>query len=405
MEQKYHLKASAFSDPFSQAAGRPVHIGIVGTGFISRHFAWSVHDTEGFTVSRVLTRRPIDSCRDHLNHELLTDSLHELLDNSDVLFECSGDPIYATDVVDAACQAGVPVVTMNTELHVTTGSYFVGRGLISETEGDQPGCQAALLKEVLELGFRPLVYGNMKGFQNFAPTLDEMKYWSKRQGTSVSMTTSFTDGTKIQFEQALVANGCGATFAVPGMLGIESDEVRSGAEKLAAAAKELGMPISDYLLSPKLTHGVFIVAEHDEPHHDSLRYYKMGEGPYYTIIRPNIFVHLEVMKTIKRVVREGRILLDNSALPRVSVSTVAKRELEPGAIIKHGIGSFDVRGVGVEISQNAGHLPIGLLSGARLTQRIEAGETLKLADVEIPNSLALRAWQHIERLVLIECGL
>jgi predicted homoserine dehydrogenase-like protein len=242
----------------------------------------------------------------------------------------------------------------------------------------------------------------MKGFQNFAPTLDEMKYWSKRQGTSVSMTTSFTDGTKIQFEQALVANGCGATFAVSGMLGVESDDVRPGAEKLAAAAKELGMPISDYLLSPKLTHGVFIVAEHDEAHHDSLRYYKMGEGPYYTIIRPNILVHLEIMKTIKRVVRKGRILLDNSALPRISVSTVAKRDLEAGTTIEHGIGSFEVRGIGVEIAQNAGHLPIGLLSRARLTQSIEVGETLKLTDVEIPNSLALRAWQHIEKRVLIE---
>ena len=77
---------------------------------------------------------------------------------ADVIFECSGDPIYTTDVVDAACRADVPVVNMNTELHVTAGSYFIGCELISETEGGQPGCQAALREEVLELGFRPLVY-------------------------------------------------------------------------------------------------------------------------------------------------------------------------------------------------------------------------------------------------------
>ena len=394
----HRLKLPASLLP-SQVA-EPVRIGIVGTGFISRNFTFSVHGIQGFAISKVLTRRPFDSCRDHPTYDLLTDSLQELLDNADVLFECSGDPIHATDVVEAACQANVPVATMNTEFHVTAGSHFVDRGLISETEGDQPGSQAALREEVLELGFRPLVYGNMKGFQNFTPTVEEMKYWSKRQNTSVSMTTSFTDGTKIQFEQALVANGCGATFAVPGMLGIESDEVRAGAEKLAAAAKKLGMPISDYLLSPKLTHGVFIAGEHDKAHHDSLQYYKMGEGPYYTIIKPNIFVHLEVMKTIKRMAREKRILLDNSAMPRISVSTVAKRDLQPGTLIEHGIGSFDIRGIGVEIAQNAGHLPMGLASRVRLTRRIQAGETLNLADVDIPDSLALRAWQQIERRVL-----
>jgi len=394
------MTANLSSRPSSNGTAGPVRIGIVGTGFISRNFAWLVQGTEGFSVSGVLTRRPVDSCGEHPCRNLVTNSVLELLENADVVFECSGDPIYAAEVVEAACQAQVPVVTMNSEFHVTAGSYFEGRVLISEAEGDQPGCQAALREEVLELGFRPLVYGNMKGFQNFLPTPEEMEYWSNRQGTSVPMTTSFTDGTKIQFEQALVANGCAATFAVPGMLGIESDDLRGGAEQLAAAAKELGTPISDYLLSLKLSHGVFVVAEHDSVHHDALRYYKMGDGPFYTIVKPNIFVHLEVMKTIKRVVREGRSLLTNSASPRISVSTVAKQDLEPGTQIEHGIGSFQVRGVGVEIDKAEGHLPIGLASKVHVTRRVEAGETLSLSDVDIPESLALRAWLEIERRVL-----
>ncbi len=106
-----------------------------------------------------------------------------------------------------------------------------------------------------------------------------MEYWSKRQGTSVPMTTAFTDGTKFQFEQALVANCFGATFAVPGMLGPQNDDLRAGAEALAARASAMGMPISDYLLSSKLTHGVFVVGEHQEDQHAALRYYKMGDGP------------------------------------------------------------------------------------------------------------------------------
>lgn len=389
---------------FVKNENETLRIGVIGTGFISRHFTHFVQKRPGFRIGRILTRRPVDHCLDHPASERITNSIEDLLAQSDIVLECSGDPIHATDIVDAACRAECPVVTMNTEFHVTAGSYFVGRGLISEAEGDQPGCQAALKEEALELGFCPMVYGNIKGFQNFTPSLDEMEYWSKRQGQTVAMTTSATDGTKIQFEQALVANGCGANFAVPGMLGIESGELRPGAEKLAGVAKKLGMPISDYLLAPKLTHGVFIVAEHDRVHQDSLRYYKMGDGPYYTLLKPNIFVHLEILKTIKRVAFEHRILLDNARTPRISVSTVAKRRLEPGTKIEYGPGSFDVRGVGVEIARAPNHVPIGLIADAVVTRHVEAGETLSLTDVEIPDTLAFRAWQAVEARVLAKCA-
>ena len=44
-------------------------------------------------------------------------------------------------------RAGRPVVTMDSELQVTTGSYFVGQGYITEADGDQPGCLARLHEE------------------------------------------------------------------------------------------------------------------------------------------------------------------------------------------------------------------------------------------------------------------
>ena len=40
-----------------------------------------------------------------------------------------------------------------------------------------------------------------------------MLHWSRRNGISLPMVTAFTDGTKLQIEQALVANGLGATIA------------------------------------------------------------------------------------------------------------------------------------------------------------------------------------------------
>jgi predicted homoserine dehydrogenase-like protein len=118
------------------------------------------------------------------------------------------------------------------------------------------------------------------------------------------------------------------------------------------------------------------------------------------ILKHNIFVHLEILKTIKRVVRERRILLDNSALPVASVCSVVKRDLKPGDRIASGIGSFDVRGETVRIADTSGHLPIGLLADAVIKHPLKRGDIIGMDDVELPDSLALQAWREIEKRVL-----
>jgi predicted homoserine dehydrogenase-like protein len=379
-----------------QSSNEGVRIGVVGSGFVCRSFLRAVERHGGFGVSSVLTRRDPRKCKDFTRQDLLTASVNELLDNSDVILECTGDAIYATSLIDRVLANGLPVVTMNSEFHVTAGSYFVDKGLVTESEGDQPGCQAALKEEVEELGFTPLIYGNMKGFLNHAPSRDEMVYWAKRNGISLPMNVSFTDGTKVQIEQALVANGFGATIAAPGLLGLKSYDLDAVAAAMMERVRDIGEPISDYILSPKLPHGVFIVATHDDEEKGCLSYYKLGGGPYYVLQKPHIFVHLEIMKTIKRVVGQKRALLNNSKRPRVSVATVAKHDLKPGDRIDQGIGSFDVRGIAVRIAENIGHVPIGLMQNAVVKRRLATGDLLSFDDVEIPESLALKAWREIE---------
>lgn len=380
--------------------GGPINIGIVGSGFISRHLTYSISHDDEFNVARVLTRRAIDSCQEFPKPEALTNSLEELIEASDIVLECTGDAIWATDVVQAAVYAGKPVVTMNAEFHVTAGSYFAGRGIVMEAEGDQPGCIASLREQAIAMGFRPLVYGNMKGFLNHTPTLEDMQFFGAKQGISLAMVTSFTDGTKVQIEQALVANAFGATIAQPEMLGPQEDDIRAAGQFLAEHAKQLNQPISDYVLSGKLPHGVFVVAEHDPEQQAALAYYKMGDGPYYTLIRNNIFVHLEILKTLRRVARGATSFLDNSATPSISVAAIAKRDLVPGERIDQAIGSFAVRGGSIRIVDEPNHIPVGLLANAVLERPVAAGELLRFEDVTLPESLALTAWQQVERAAL-----
>ncbi|MHA1572240.1 MAG: NAD(P)-dependent oxidoreductase [Alphaproteobacteria bacterium] len=398
-----HLGGSISQDRSKGTSG-PVRVGIVGSGFISRHFLASLAYQDRFGTEAVLTRRPLDRCPDFPAAERLTDSVDHLIAGSDIVLECTGDPVFAAEIIDQVMAAGLPVVTMNSEFHVTAGTPFVGRGTLSEAHGDQPGCQAALLEEALELGFTPLVLGNMKGFQNLDPTPEDMLFWGNKAGISLAMVTSFTDGTKLQIEQALVANGCGAGIARDALLGPAMDDLRAAGDLLAAEAKKLGGAIVDYVLSPKLPHGIFVVAEHGADQHDALAYYKLGEGPFYVLQKPNIFVHLEILRTLTRIIDGGPPLLNNSAAPTVSVATVAKRALKPGHKIAKAIGSFELRGIAVNIAEHRGHVPIGLVQDAVLSKPVGAGDILSFDDIEIPQSLALEAWRQTESGVLARTG-
>lgn len=374
----------------------PTRIGIVGTGFIAVGLCLMLRSSPDMAVSRVLTRRPVNSVRE-IDSNLLTRSMEDLMANSDVIVECSGDIIHASNAVQAAHEAGLPVVTMGAEFHVTVGSYFCNSGLLTEAEGDQPGSLAALHEEAVQMGFNPLVYGNIKGFLNHHPQEEEMAYWAARNGISRTQVTSFTDGTKLQIEQALVANGLGADIARRGMLGPQDLTLDEAGALLGAEATRLGTPLSDYVLNRKLPAGVFVTCEHPTERPQVLRYLKLGDGPYYTLLRPYHLCHLELPRTLRRIIAGGGVLLNNSAQPKINVVAVAKKDLPAGTLIETAIGSVELRGESVRLAELPDAPPIGLLSGSRLRHSVAAGQTLMTSDVDIPSSLAKKAWDSIRQ--------
>lgn len=365
-------------------------IGIVGTGFIAKGLARLIlgHHPD-LHISSVLTRRPSGSISDFPATDVITNSIDELINSSDLIVECSGDPIHATEVVEKAFEANKPVVTMGSEFHVTVGSYFVDKGFLTEAEGDQPGCLAALHEDVVQMGFKPLVYGNMKGYLNHNPSPEDMDFWARKQGFSLDQTTSFTDGTKLQIEQALVANGMGATISRQGLEGLERDDTDTAAKELGAIAEKIGRPIADFVVSPGQAPGVFITAAHDESERSALRNIKMGDGPYYVLLRNYHLCAIEIVKTIRRVLNGGTVLLNNSAKPEISVAAIAKTGLKSGQIIKRGIGGFEVRGEAIKIESSPNHVPIGLLREAVVNQSIDPGQILSWDDVTLPDSRAV----------------
>ena len=372
-------------------------VGIVGSGFIASGLAHLIRASKDFPISKVLTRRPVDSISDFPRDDL-TNSLAELIDTSDIVFECSGDVFHATEVVLAASNANKKVVTLNAEFHVTTGSYFTKNGAyVTDADGDQPGCLARLKTEIEGMGFTPSAYVNIKGFINLNPERKEMQYWSDQQGIRLEQVVSFTDGTKLQIEQAFVANGLGATIPPNGMFG-ERVETLNDLDYLIRASEQAGAPISDFVLCKGAPPGVLIVAKNPEA--DRLGNYIVGplrtkEKLGYILLRPYHLCHLEALNTLRRVVDGEPMLLNNSAKPNLTVVAVAKKPILSGETIERGAGGFDVRGVAVQLRDNLNAVPVCLLSQTKVIRDIEPGQIIQFDDVDMAKTTALDIYRSL----------
>lgn len=388
MRQRFLSTIQGMLDP----SRPPPRIAVIGAGFIGAGLALALARRQDMTLVRIVTRRPREASR-HLPHELITDSVDEAIEHSDIIVECTGDVAYGAQAAVAVLDAGRPLVTIDAELQVTVGSALAARGYVTEAEGDQPGCLAALLTEALAMGFTPLVLGNMKHFLNINPSAEDMARWSAQLGASLRQVISFTDGTKVNIEQALVANGLNADLAMPfGLLGVAAADLAGGADILAREAAARGLCLSDYVLCPAAPPGVFIVARHDPAQQAYLKYLGMGNGPTYLLRRDYHLCHLEVAKTLTRVAQQLPPILTNSRSPRYGVCAVAKHALKTGTRLTHGIGSFEVRGVAFRFADHPDLVPIGLLQDAELRRAVAEGEPLTVADVVLRESAAHRLW-------------
>jgi predicted homoserine dehydrogenase-like protein len=370
----------------------PLNIGIVGTGGIARGLAKLITTRRDMKVSGILTRRSGTISDLGVSQDLLTLVPERLMESSDVIVVSTGDPLYSTEIIDLAFTYKLPVVTMDADTQVVSGSWLSRRGVITEANGDQPGCLAALNNEIIQMGFKPLVYGNIKGYLNQNPSLEDMLYWSKKQGYSLSSVTSFTDGTKLQIEQCLVANGLGVEIAQQGLIGVETNIFEQGAYALGQEAVNRNKILSDYIISRESPPGVFITATHQEDLAAELKTYKLGDGPFYMLYKPMHLCFFEIPNSILNLVNSGEKLIDNGANPSVSVASIAKKKLSAGSFISKGTGSMEIRGEALTIGQQPDHVPVGLMSQVHIKRDVEPGQIITFDDVDLPESMALEAW-------------
>ena len=140
----------------------------------------------------------------------------------DVIVDMTGSVEFGANVTLEAFKHGKDVVLMNAELDATIGPilqiYAEKYGVIlSACEGDEPGLQMNLYRWVKGLGLIPRVMGNIKGLQDPYRNPTTQKGFAEKWGQNPAMVTSFADGSKISFEQAIVANATGLVVKSRGM--------------------------------------------------------------------------------------------------------------------------------------------------------------------------------------------
>src|SRR5690606_24960650 len=327
-------------------------------------------------------------------HAAVTDDplLLARADGIDVLLEVTGAVEYGAHVTLEAISHGKHVVLMNAELDGTVGpilkTYADAAGVVlSACDGDQPGVQANLLRFVQGIGLTPLVAGNIKGLQDPYRTPTTQQAFAEKWGQRPSMVTSFADGTKISFEQAIVANGFGFTIQQRGMVGRDHREhIDTGVKDFDVDELRALGGVVDYVVGAQPGPGIYVYATHDDPkQRHYLNLYKLGEGPLYSFYVPYHLCHFEVPFSIARVVLFGDPVLQPLAGPTVEVVAVAKTDLSAGTTLD-GIGGFHTYGT----AENAGAtrsgrlLPMGLAEGAVLRRDVKRDEVLSRDDVTLP---------------------
>jgi predicted homoserine dehydrogenase-like protein len=322
----------------------------------------------------------------------------------DVVVEVTGDVTFGAEVALKTFGAGKHFVTVSAELDATLGPLMRYKAraagvIYSVADGDQPGVEMNLYRQVRTMGFTPLVCGNIKGMLDHYRTPATQKGFAAEWDQTPAMAASYADGTKISYEQAIVANATGMCVEQRGMRGLEFREHIDGltAHYDVDALRALG-GVVDYALGARPAPGVYVFAAHDDPrHHRFLEYSKLGKGPLYSFYVPYHLLHWEMPITLGRVMDFSDTVLPYDGPIRVEVVATAKRDLKAGETIDE-LGGFMTYGAceNAWTAVDEGLLPMGIAAGAVLTRDVAQDATLRLADVRLPEGRlidALRAEQ------------
>lgn len=407
-----------------EVEGQPIRVALVGAGAMGIGIAWQIGRTPGLRLVAIVDLaldqavkaaeaygRPFTLVEEGVapprdGTVALMREPFTLFDQADpgvdVLVEATNTISFAARACLAAIDRGCHVVLMNAEVDLAVGPllahHAARRGVVVTADaGDQHGVLMRMIDEIELWGFRIVMAGNIKGFLDRRATAAGLIEEARIRNLNPIQCCAYTDGTKLNIEMALVANAAGLAPWVKGMEGPATGRVED-VLGLFDFDKYGDRGVVDYILGAEPGGGVFVVGHCDDPlQQEYLKYYKLGQGPYYLFYRPYHLCHLETTRAIALAALYGKPVLQHG-LPRAAdVYAFAKQDLAAGTEIPHGIGGDQVYGLIADAppAEAAGWLPIVLLDTEaglppRLIRPVACDAPLTLDDVDLPETELVR---------------
>jgi predicted homoserine dehydrogenase-like protein len=394
-----------------RALGRKITIGVVGIGSAGKGIALQAQITPGIecvAIADVLLERAV-AWAERLGrvysvvHTL--GEMHDTVQQGKLAVCADGMLVAGCDLVDVfiestssvldggqlgiiALDHGKHLILMNHEADLVFGPYLMrfaqSRGLVySVCDGDQPAVLKRLIDEIEFMGFQLVMAGNIKGFLDRYANPTTIIPEADKRGLDYRMCSSYTDGTKLCIEMAVVANGLRLRTLIPGMYGPNMNNVLEIFEHLDFGKLWDGRSaFVDYVLGAQPKGGVFVIGFTDNKHqHDSLAWFpsEMGPGPFYLFSRPYHLVHFEAMNTVVSAVFDGQSILKPDYGFQTNVYAYAKRDLKRGETLD-AIGGYTCYGLIENCADNLTRpgLPICLADGVVLNQDVRQDEKIHL---------------------------
>ncbi|MEO6014758.1 MAG: NAD(P)H-dependent oxidoreductase [Devosia sp.] len=410
-----HLTGLARDLAARAEAGKPIRIGVIGSGEMGTDLVTQGMLMRGIEISAIATRRPHTALEataiayGDTSHAVEADTLSKVSSaigmgklaitsadtlvrtpEIDVVIDATGKPGVAADFDLLAMEQGKHLVMMNVEADVTIGRYLKAQAdrlgvVYSVGAGDEPSSCMELIEFVSALGYRVVAAGKGKNNAfNRDAVPDDYREEATRRNMNPRMLVEFVDGSKTMVEMACIANATGLVPDVPGMHGPAAD--RDQMVKVLIPKADGGIlnqkGVVDFTVGKGVAPGVFVIVEAEHPRiierMDDLH---IGHGPYYSFFRPYHLTSLEVPLTAARIMLYGRPDMVPLARPVAEVCAVAKRDLTIGetfdAIGETCYRSFTLTAVDAE-AQHA--VPVGLLEGGKVIAPVKKGDLLTRAN-------------------------
>jgi predicted homoserine dehydrogenase-like protein len=394
--------------------GNPIRIGMIGAGYMGRGIALQILSSfRGMRLVAIANRSiteaqkayreagadssvvgTLEDLEDRISRGYFSvtedASLISKAGGIDAVIEATGEIEFGARIAVDAMNHGKHVVLMNAELDATLGpilKVYADRAgvLITNTDGDEPGVAMNLFRFVRTIGYQPVLAGNLKGFYDAHRTPLTQKEFADRHHQKPKMITSFVDGTKLSMELTVLANATGFRVGRRGMYGPRCSHVKEALNFFPVEQLRDGGMV-DYLLGAEPGTGAFVVGYNEHPiRMQYMKYFKMGDGPFYVFYTPFHLPHLEIPITVARAVLFRDATVTPLGGPVCDVVTMAKRDLKAGEILD-GIGGFTCYGMieNAGISRADNLLPMGLSEGCRLVRDIPIDHPVSYPDVELP---------------------